>query len=160
MRLKKTAIQLLLALCVFCGCSFAASPAGAGEVAVIDMAGVIDASNPGKAGQKYLDNLKAGLETELQRFKDKTAKSKDAERQAADKQRDLNGEYQAEYDRVTALIVTRLRVVIREWINSNRKGVMVVVPAHTLLGFSDKADISGEILRAFNSVAIDFSKKK
>lgn len=160
MRLKKTAIQLLLALCIFYGCSFAASPAGAGKVAVIDMAGVIDASNPGKAGQKYLDNLKAGLETELQRFKDKTAKSKDAERQAADKQRELNGEYQAEYDRVTALIVTRLRVVIREWINSNRKGVMVVVPAHTLLGFSDKADISGEILRAFNSVAIDFSKKK
>lgn len=159
MRLKRAVVRLLLVLCILNGCLGAAPPAGAGEVAVVDMAGVIDASRPGKAGQKYLDDLKAKLEMELRRFRGKAAKSKDAEKLITDKQRELNGEYQAEYDRVTALIAARLHAVIREWLSGYGKGVTVVVPAHTLLGYLDKADISGEILKVFDGVTIDFSEK-
>ena len=52
MRLVKAVTALLLAVCVLA----AAAPARA-EVAVIEVARVIDASAPGKAGQKYVDNL-------------------------------------------------------------------------------------------------------
>ena len=89
----------------------------------------------GKGRSEVLDDLKAKLEMELRRFRDKAAKSKDAEKLITDKQRELNGEYQAEYDRVTALIAARLHAVIREWLSGYGKGVTVVVPAHTLLGY-------------------------
>ena len=74
MRFVKAVTALLLVVCAL----IAAAPARAGEIAVIDVARVIDASAPGKAGQKYVDNLKASLEAELERFVKKTAKDKDA----------------------------------------------------------------------------------
>ena len=73
MRLIKAVTALLLVVCALAAPAFA-------EVAVVDVARVIDASAPGKAGQKYVDNLKASLEAELERFVKKTAKDKDAQR--------------------------------------------------------------------------------
>ncbi|WP_158095890.1 hypothetical protein [Cloacibacillus sp. An23] len=152
MRLIKAVTVLLLAVCAI------AAPALA-EVAVVDVARVIDASAPGKAGQKYVDNLKSSLEEELERFVKKTEKDKDAQAKAADKQAELNARFAAEYDRVTALVMDELRNVIAQWIKTNKKGISVVVPAHTTLGFSPAADVSGEILKKLNAAAIDFTAK-
>ena len=55
MRLIKAVTALLLVVCALAAPAFA-------EIAVVDVARVIDASAPGKAGQKYVDNLKASLE--------------------------------------------------------------------------------------------------
>ena len=60
MRLIKAVTALRLVVCTLAAPAFA-------EVAVVDVAHVIDASAPGKAGQKYVDNLKASLEAELER---------------------------------------------------------------------------------------------
>ena len=98
-------IKLLFA---FLALVFAAVPARAG-VAVVNVAEVIDSSAPGKAGQKYVDNLKNALEGELKRFREKNAKVKDGQQKIARKQAELNGEYQREYNRVSALIMTALR---------------------------------------------------
>ena len=48
-----------------------AAPAQAGvtTVAVVDVARVIDASAPGKAGQRYIDGLKKELDAEMDKFK-------------------------------------------------------------------------------------------
>ena len=42
---------------------------------------------------------------------------------------------------------------------ANKKGITVVVPAHTALGYAPAADVSGEILKKLNAVAIDFTAK-
>ena len=143
---------LLLVVCALAAPAFA-------EVAVVDVARVIDASAPGKAGQKYVDNLKASLEAELERFVNKTAKDKDAQAKAANKQAELNAQFAAEYDRVTARVMDELRKVVAQWIKTNKKGITVVVPAHTALGYAPAADVSGEILKKLNAVAIDFTAK-
>ena len=154
MRLIKAVTALLLVVCALAAPAFA-------EVAVVDVARVIDASAPGKAGQKYVDNLKASLEAELERFVKKTAKDKDAQAKAANKQAELNAQFAAEYDRVTARVMDELRKVVAQWIktNKNKKGITVVVPAHTALGYAPAADVSGEILKKLNAVAIDFTAK-
>ena len=52
-----------------------------------------------------------------------------------------------------------LRKVVAQWIKTNKKGITVVVPAHTALGYAPAADVSGEILKKLNAVAIDFTAK-
>ena len=152
MRLIKAVTALLLVVCALAAPAFA-------EVAVVDVARVIDASAPGKAGQKYVDNLKVSLEAELERFVRKTAKDKDAQAKAANKQAELNAQFAAEYDRVTARVMDELRKVVAQWIKTNKQGITVVVPAHQTLGFSPKTDVSKEILRKLNAVKLDFAKK-
>ena len=156
MRFVKAVTALLLVLCAL----IAAAPARAGEVAVIDVARVIDASAPGKAGQKYVDNLLASLNAEFERFKQKNAKAKNAAQLTAQKQAELNAEYGREYDRVTALVMDALRKCANDWLKVNKKGVTVIVPAGSALAYSAKADISGEILKKLNAVTIDFTARQ
>ena len=113
----------------------------------------------GRPGQKYVDNLKNALEGELKRFREKNAKVKDGQQKIARKQAELNGEYQREYNRVSALIMTALRNSVQDWLKSNKKGVTAVIPANTALGYTKGADISKEILLKLNAVKIDFTKK-
>ena len=131
MRLVKAVTALLLAVCALA----AAAPARA-EVAVIEVARVIDASAPGKAGQKYVDNLRASLNAEFERFKQKNAKAKNAAQLTAQKQAELNAEYGREHARVTALVMDALRKCAADWL-----------------------DVSDEILKKLNAVTIDFTKK-
>ena len=156
MRFVKAVTALLLVVCAL----IAAAPARAGEVAVIDVARVIDASAPGKAGQKYVDNLLASLNAEFERFKQKNAKAKNAAQLTAQKQAELNAEYGREYDRVSALVMDALRKCANDWLKVNKKGVTVIVPAGSALAYSAKTDISGEILKKLNAVTIDFTARQ
>lgn len=138
---------------------FSASPAICGETAVVEVARVIDASAPGKAGQNYVDKLKADLEAELERYKARVAKDKDAEAKIARKQAELSELFRREYARVTEAVTAALRAVIADWLETNKQGVTVVLPAHETLGYAESANVSAEILRRLNSVVIDFMKK-
>lgn len=129
--------------------------ADAGEIAVVEVARVIDGSAPGKAGQEYVNKLKA----ELERYRKNVAKDKDAAEKTARKQAELTAQYRAEYARVTDLVTAELRKVIAQWLKTNKKGVTVVLPAHGTLGFAKGADISKEIMAKLNAVTIDFTKK-
>ena len=135
-----------------------AAPALAGEtaVAVVDVARVIDASAPGKAGQRYIDGLKKELDAEMDRFKKETEGTKEAPARLAQKESELGARYQAEYSRVTGLLLNELKRAVNGWLKENKKGIKVVLPASTVLGFAPDADISGEILRRLNAAAIDF----
>ena len=146
-------IPLVILLTVF------PSLSEAGEVAVVEIARVIDGSAPGKAGQRYVDKLKASLEDELKRYKKSVAKDKDASEKTARKQAELTSQYRAEYARVTDLVTAELRKVIAQWLKTNKKGVTVILPAHETLGFAKGADISKEIMAKLNAVTIDFIKK-
>lgn len=154
MRLVKAVTALLLAVCALA----AAAPARA-EVAVIEVAQVIDASAPGRAGQKYVDNLRASLNAEFERFRQKNAKAKNAAQLAAQKQAELNAEYGREHARVTALVMDALRKCAADWLKVNKKGVTLIVPANSVLAYSAKIDVSDEILKKLNAVTIDFTKK-
>ena len=137
----------------------ASAPALCGGTAVVEVARVIDASAPGKAGQRYVDELKASMEAELERYKISVAHDGDAEAKLARRQAELTERFRSEYARVTAMVTAGLRKVIAEWIKTNKRGVTVVLPAHEALGYAQDANISAEILRKFNGVVIDFSKR-
>ena len=155
MRLVKAVTALLLVVCALA----AAAPARA-EVAVIEVAQVIDASAPGRAGQKYVDNLRASLNAEFERFRQKNAKAKNAAQLAAQKQAELNAEYGREHARVTGLVMDALRECAADWLKVNKKGVTLIVPANSALAYSAKIDISNEILKKLNTVTIDFTAKR
>lgn len=138
---------------------FSASPAICGETAVVEVARVIDASAPGKAGQNYVDKLKADLEEELERYKARVAKDKDAQAKIARKQAELSEQFRREYARVTETVTAALRSVIADWLETNKQSVTVVLPAHETLGYAESANVSAEILRRLNGVVIDFTKK-
>ena len=152
MRIAGTFLALLLAVCAIAAPAFA-------ETAVVDVARVIDASAPGKAGQKYVDNLKASLEAELDRYEKSVAKDKDAQEKKAKKQAELTAQFRAEYARVTNMVTAELRKVVAQWIKTNKKGITAVIPAHETLGFAPAADVSNEILLRLNAVTIDFTAK-
>lgn len=154
MRLVKAVTALLLAVCALA----AAAPARA-DVAVIEVARVIDASAPGRAGQKYVDNLRASLNAEFERFRQKNAKAKNAAQLAAQKQAELNAEFGREHACVTALVMDALRKCAADWLKVNKKGVTLIVPANSALAYSAKIDVSDEILKKLNAVTIDFTKK-
>lgn len=155
MRFVKAVTALLLVVCAL----FAAAPARA-EVAVIEVAQVIDASAPGRAGQKYVDNLRASLNAEFERFRQKNAKAKNAAQLAAQKQAELNAEYGREHARVTALVMDALRKCAEDWLKVNKKAVTLIVPANSALAYSAKIDISDEILKKLNAVTIDFTARQ
>ena len=155
MRLVKAVTALLLVVCALA----AAAPARA-EVAVIEVAQVIDASAPGRAGQKYVDNLRASLNAEFERFRQKNAKAKNAAQLAAQKQAELNAEYGREHARVTALVMDALRKCAEDWLKVNKKHVTLIVPANSALAYSAKIDVSGEILKRLNAVTIDFTARQ
>ena len=155
MRLVKAVTALLLVVCALA----AAAPARA-EVAVIEVAQVIDASAPGRAGQKYVDNLRASLNAEFERFRQKNAKAKNAAQLAAQKQAELNAEYGREHARVTALVMDALRKCAADWLKVNKKHVTLIVPANSALAYSAKIDISDEILKKLNAVTIDFTARQ
>lgn len=139
-----------------------AAPAQAGvtSVSVVDVARVIDASAPGKAGQRYIDGLKKELDAEMDKFKKETQGAKDAPARLARKESELEARYQAEYTRVTGLLLNELKRAVNGWLKENKKkGIKVVIPAAAALGFAQSADISGEILRRLNAAAIDFGKR-
>ena len=145
---------LLLVLCALA----AGAPAFAG-VAVVDVAQVIDSSVPGKAGQKYVDELRARLEAEFASYRSSVAKDKQAQEKTAKKQAELTAQYRAEYARVTNMVTAELRKIVADYIKTNKQKITVVLPAHQTLGFSPKTDVSREILRKLNAVKLDFTKK-
>ena len=153
MRFAKLAAALLLAFCAFAGPAFA-------EVAVVDVARVINASAPGKAGQKYVDNLLASLNAEFERFKQKNAKAKNAAQLTAQKQAERNAEYGRERDRVSALVMDALRKCANNWLKANKKKATVIVPASSALAYSADTDISREVLKRLNTVVIDFTARQ
>ena len=152
MRFVKAAALLLLVLCAFAASAHA-------EVAVVDVVQVIDSSVPGKAGPKYVDNLKSQLDAEFESYKRSVAKDKDAQAKTAQKQAELTAQFRAEYARVTNMVTAELRKIVADYIKTNKRSVTVVVPAGGTLGFSAKADVSKEILRKLNTVKLDFAKK-
>ena len=99
MRFAKLAAALLLAFCAFAGPAFA-------EVAVVDVARVIERSVPGKVGQQYIDNLRKSLNDELAAFAKSASKDKDAAQKTAQKQAELNARFNAEYSRVSGLMAS------------------------------------------------------
>ena len=153
MRFAKLAAALLLAFCAFAAPAF-------GEVAVVDVARVIERSVPGKEGQQYIDNLRKSLNDELAAFAKSASKDKDAAQKTAQKQAELNAQFNAEYSRVSGLMAEEVRKAVAGWLKANKEGVTVVVPAGSALGFKPDADVSREILKRLNRVKIDFAKKK
>lgn len=152
MRFAKLAAALLLAFCALAAPAFA-------EVAVVDVARVIERSVPGKVGQQYIDNLRKSLNDELAAFAKSASKDKDAAQKTAQKQAELNARFNAEYNRVSSLMGAEVRKAVAAWLKANKKGVTLVVPAGAALGFKPEADVSGEILKRLNRVSIDFSQK-
>ena len=112
-------VIVCIALCAAACFTAFAAPARAAEVAVLDVARVIDASKPGKAAQRYVDELKVKLEAELESYKKSSAGKSDSAQLIAQRQRQLTERYQAEYARVTTLVRSRLDETVVKWLNSS-----------------------------------------
>ncbi len=136
-----------------------ASGAAAETVAVVDVARVIDASVPGKAGQRYMDGVKAGLDAEFEKYKKSLGAVKDGDARLAQKQAELAARYQAEFSRVTGRLLAELRRETADWLKGNKRDAAVVIPASAALAVSPAADVSAEIQRRLDALSIDFAKK-
>ena len=152
-------VTVILSLSLLSAPEAAPAQAGGTAVSVVDVARVIDASAPGKAAQRYIDGLKKELDAEMDKFKRETQGAKDAPARLAQKESELESRYQAEYTRVTGLLLNELKRAVNGWLKENKKGIKVVLPAAAALGFAQEADINGEILRRLNAAAIDFGKR-
>ncbi len=128
------------------------SPAVAGEAAVVDIPGVVAKSTPGKAAQQYVDALK----TELQKVYDEYAKTEKGPSMIETRRVELDHRYNVEYARVSGLVADRLRTVMDKWLESNRKGVTIILPKSSTVAVSVKADISNDILKLFDKEKIKF----
>ncbi|MCD8163251.1 MAG: hypothetical protein LUE09_07405 [Synergistaceae bacterium] len=95
----------------------------------------------------------------MDKFKKETQGAKDAPARLARKESELEVRYQAEYTRVTGLLLNELKRAVNGWLKENKKGIKVLIPASAALGFAQDADISGEILRRLNAAAVDFGKR-
>lgn len=138
-----------------------AAPAQAGEtaVAVVDVARVIDASVPGKAGQRHIDEFKKGLDGEYEAFKKNLGAVKDDDPRLTQRQAQLAARYQAEFSRVTELLAGALRRATSEWLKGNKRGVTLILPAGAILAAAPGTDVGAEILPLFNAAAVDFGVK-
>ena len=154
MRIPKTLKPLLAALLLALS-----APALAGEIAVVDVARVIDASLPGKAGQKYIDGVKASLDAELAKYRASLGPAAEGDARLAQKEALLAARYQKELSRVTSLLVGELRKAASDWLKGNKDGVTLVLPASQTLAAAPETDVNAELLRRLNAAVVDFTKK-
>ena len=133
-------------------------PVRAAEVAVVDIVRVIDASSPGKAGQKYIDKVRAELDAELSSYVKGLGGSKEAVSLTEQKRAELARRFDEELFRVLDILMKKLKEVAHGWLNNNKHGVKVIVAGGSVLAVSSGVDVSEDILRLFNDVKVDFTK--
>lgn len=136
-----------------------ALPALAGDTAFVDVARVIDSSLPGKAGQRYIDGVKADLDAEREKFKKSLGGAADNDPRLAQKDAQLTARYREEYSRVTGLLMGELKRVTSGWLKTNKRGFTSVLPSGMALAVARESDVNADILRLFNAVTIDFAKR-
>lgn len=135
--------------------AFGGRAAFAGEVAFVDVAQVINDSTPGKAGQKIVDDLRAQLNAEFEKY----SQTESDQAKVRQRQIELNNAYAQEHARISNLVAERLREVTERWLKSNKKGFTAVVPKGSALAVAADADVSREILRLLNREKVDFTAK-
>lgn len=151
--------KILLIVAIMLLPALRAIPALAGDTAFVDVARVIDASLPGKAGQRYIDGVKADLDAEREKFKKSLGGVADNDPRLAQKDAQLTARYREEYSRVTGLLMGELKRVTSDWLKTNKRGFTAVLPAGMALAVAHESDVNADILRLFNAVTIDFAKR-
>lgn len=152
----KKSLLLILAYAM----SIVASPASAAEIAIVDVAKVIDASIPGKAGQAYVDALKSRLDQELKRYEAELNDTKAKEKKLAQKREELNERYNEEFTHVTSILMRELNKAAQGWLKDNKHGFVIVLSSNHVVAASPETDISTEILKLLNKATISFTKEK
>ncbi|MCQ4764691.1 hypothetical protein [Cloacibacillus evryensis] len=151
-------IWRIIFVLLVCGISFASTPSYAAEVAVVDVASVIDSSLPGKAGQKYIDKVKSDLEAELDRYVKGLAGTVDKQALTSRKHAEIAERFNQEFARVSDILLEKLREAAHSWLKNNKSGVKVLISGSSVMAVSPEADVSADILRLLNKVTIDFTK--
>ena len=145
-------IQRIIFVMLLCGMLLASIPARAAEVAVVDIVRVIDASSPGKAGQEYIDKVRAELDVKG------LGNSKEAASLTEQKRLELARRFDQEFFYVLNILMKNLKEVAHGWLNNNKRGAKVIVAGGSVLAVSSGVDVSEDILRLFNEVKVDFTK--
>ena len=151
-------IQRIIFVMLVCGMLLASIPARAAEVAVVDIIRVIDASSPGKAGQEYIDKVRAELDAELSSYVKGLGNSKEAASLTEQKRLELARRFDQEFFYVLNILMKNLKEVAHGWLNNNKRGAKVIVAGGSVLAVSSGVDVSEDILRLFNEVKVDFTK--
>ena len=151
-------IQRIIFVMLLCGMLLASIPARAAEVAVVDIVRVIDASSPGKAGQEYIDKVRAELDAELSSYVKGLGNSKEAASLTEQKRLELARRFDQEFFYVLNILMKNLKEVAHGWLNNNKRGAKVIVAGGSVLAVSSGVDVSEDILRLFNEVKVDFTK--
>lgn len=152
---------MLLFLLPFYAMLLVISPAAsAAEIAVVDVAKVIDNSIPGKAGQAYVDAIKSRLDSELKRYEAELNDTKVKEEKLAKKREELNERYNEEFTRVTSILMRELNKTAQGWLKGNKRGFVMVLSNNHMIALLPEADVSAEILKLFNKTTIDFAKER
>lgn len=151
-------IQRIIFVMLACGMLLASIPTRAAGVDVVDIVRVIDASSPGKAGQEYIDKVRAELDAEWSSYVKGLGNSKEAASLTEQKRLELARRFDQEFFYVLNILMKNLKEVAHGWLNNNKRGAKVIVAGGSVLAVSSGVDVSEDILRLFNEVKVDFTK--
>lgn len=157
MRIRFMAVPLLLLSLLCAACQQGEEKASGPSIAVVDIVRVMRDSEAGKAGIKYLEDLQAGIQKQLDDIQSKL--EKDPENEQLQKQLQtvyMNAQQQMGEEQQNVL--SQLQNVTKRVMDEFRraKGYDVLFSAETLSSYDEKLDVTNDLLVEMNKQKVNF----
>lgn len=157
MRIRFMAVPLLLLSLLCAACQQGEEKASGPSIAVVDIVRVMRDSEAGKAGIKYLEDLQAGIQKQLDDIQNKL--EKDPENEQLQKQLQtvyMNAQQQMGEEQQNVL--SQLQNVTKRVMDEFRKakGYDVLFSAETLSSYDAKLDVTNDLLVEMNKQKVNF----
>lgn len=157
MRIRFMAVPLLLLSLLCAACQQGEEKASGPSIAVVDIVRVMRDSEAGKAGIKYLEDMQAGIQKQLDDIQNKL--EKDPENEQLQKQ--LQTVYmsaQQQMGEEQQNVLSQLQNVTKRVMDEFRKakGYDVLFSAETLSSYDEKLDVTNDLLVEMNKQKVNF----
>lgn len=157
MRIRFMAVPLLLLSLLCAACQQGEDKASGPSIAVVDIVRVMRDSEAGKAGIKYLEDMQANIQAQLDDIQNKLEKDPENE----DLQKQLQTVYmnaQQQMGEEQQNVLSQLQNVTKRVMDEFRKarGYDVLFSAETLSSYDEKLDVTNDLLVEMNKQKVNF----
>lgn len=158
MRIRFMAVPLLLLSLLCAACQQGEEKASGPSIAVVDLVRVMRDSEAGKAGIKYLEDMRAGIQKQLDDIQAKLEKDPENEQL----QRQLQTVYMSAEQQMgeeQQNVLFQLQNVTKRVMDEFRKakGYDVLLSAETLSSYDEKLDVTNDLLVEMNKQKVNFA---
>ena len=158
MRIRFMAVPLLLLSLLCAACQQGEEKASGPSIAVVDLVRVMRDSEAGKAGIKYLEDMRAGIQKQLDDIQAKLEKDPENEQL----QRQLQTVYMSAEQQMgeeQQNVLFQLQNVTKRVMDEFRKakGYDVLLSAETLSSYDGKLDVTNDLLVEMNKQKVNFA---